>query len=236
MYLWILLGVGAWLLCFYLLKEKPIKEYDEAAIDSEFTVSDIANYEEIASMHLDVIRKNMKVMHNQDAFDPMLSLMKDWYIKLCEIYRHDKKKKIEVVDDWLRYVSHTSASMVSSHALQQKGWMRTKEEKVEEEESLRKMNLEKEVIEKRFAKLVDGESELACVRLKEEIERHYFMISYEDFSSFISTLVGESRIDDVDALKKLLALVKDMEAKGEHIRFKKDDVALVEDLKRRLAA
>lgn len=235
MYLWIGLGVGAWLLCFYLLKEKPIKEYEGSTLDSEFTVSEIANYDEIANSHLEVVRKNMKVMHNQESFDPVLTLMKDWYIKLCEIYRHDKKKKIEVVDDWLRYVSHTSSSMILAHTLQQKTLMRTKEENHEDQESLRKMNLEKEVIEKRFAQLVDGESDLACVRLKEEIERRYFMISYEDFSDFISTLVGESRASDVDALKKLLALVKDMEAKGEHIRFNKNDVVLVDSLKSRLA-
>jgi hypothetical protein len=234
MYLWIGLGVGAWLLCFYLLKEKPIKEYDGSTLDTEYTVSDIANFEEIANAHLEVIKKNMKVMHNQDAFDPMLSLMKDWYIKLCEIYRHDKKKKIEVIDDWLRYVSHTSASMITSHALQQKGFMYSKEEKIEEEESLRKMSLEKEVIEKRFAQLVGGESELACVRLKEEIEQHYFMISYEDFDGFISSIVGENHVNNLAALKKLLALVKDMEAKGEHIRFNKHDEALVSSLKSRL--
>lgn len=196
---------------------------------------DVSRHEELSEMFLGTIKTNMKVMYGQHEYDPNLVSMQNWYLRLFEVYRHDKNRQSEIIEDWLRYLHNTSRLMSGNYL-----WMErehaTKEEDEEHFAEQKKLGWEAHEIENRFAKLVGAEEELEILRLKDQIHRKLFLVGNDEFKIFLQSMYGTTDVKNVSDLKRLLEVLTKMEDSSEVIAFTEKNQSLVTILKEKLKA
>lgn len=220
---WVILGIIAYGAYYFLVirkKHSSTSEYD------------LSRFDELVDMRLNSIKIDGKFMYGQNEYDPILRLMIEWSTRLLEISRHDKQMRIEIMEDWLNYLEKTERLM-SNHYL----WLENDRDKEGDERHFaeqRKLALETQEIENRYASKLGENNTLEIQRLKDEIRRGLFLCKEEDLKLLLKGLFETHDVKDAEKLKLLRDILKKMQDEGEHTSFFEKNQTLLPILKDRL--
>jgi hypothetical protein len=178
------------------------------------------------------ISDNRRLLLGTEDYDPVFVMMNNWYIRLGEIYRHDEDKLKEVIIDWLQYLDNTNRAMVA-HCAWLENYDRDAEYDRKHFAEQKRLHLEREEIENRFAGLMSTETELAGGRLRATIQNKYFA-DCDMFDVLLTELYGTPDETDIKKMQKLQAVLEKMQKNDEKIIFNRRNKKLAGVLKAKL--
>jgi len=133
----------------------------------------IKKYEKLAETFLDSLERDGEFMYGKKDLDKEILLMKDWYARLKEKYKHDKEKLVKIAEDWKDYIFHQSQFSSGNYLWLESGLKDDggKEQRGMEQEIKENLFAIQE-IENRFAHLLGEECEKQLKILRKPQKRH----------------------------------------------------------------
>ena len=136
----ILIGIGIYILYQYFAVNSPEKIIQEN--------------EDLATTLLSSEKAIGKSIYGREELDEHILLMRDWYARLKEKYKHDKTKLMQLAKDWKDYAYYFTSKSTSVYL-----WIEEddKENADEMEQEIKEKIFAIEEIENRFAHLLGDE-------------------------------------------------------------------------------
>lgn len=127
----------------------------------------IESFEKLSDMFWNSLETNARVMYGQDEVDKEILLMKDWYVRLREKYKHNTEQLIKIAEDWKDYTYNQSHSQSNKYL-----WFEAEVNSEDyRQDEIRESTFKIEELENRFAHLLGMEYEKQLKDLREQKER-----------------------------------------------------------------